>query len=515
MADKPSFVQEAFRFAIAPTPRQERQLQSHAGAARFAYNWGSEQIAAALDRYQKAKAAGVPKDDLPSIPKHFDLCKMWTAHKDAHDGQQGRPADLAWVGENFVGTYQTALRDTATAWKNFIDSKTGRRKGHPVGRPRFKSRRKTQPAFQMHGNTVRIESQVRVKRRWRSWGGRKNKHQTLNGLAINLPKIGRVAIMSDHDRRWLAGHRDNDDAERNRRRARTLHQLVQAGHGRISRVNITREPDGIWFASVTVELCGPAAEQPAGPSRRQRDGGTVGVDLGVKYLAVLSSGQEWDNPRRYAASMAKLRVAQRALSRTQEDSRRRQRARVRVAALHARVRRARSAATGRAVTQLVRRHDRIVVEGWNVQQTMAKSDSDLLRSVRSARNRALADSARGDFRNRLMLAGPKRGCAVTVLDPHTPTGRTCSRCGTVRDKPIPPGNDKFDCPACGYVGDRRHNTARVLASLAATQAPSPEGESRGGSVGPETPRGRRQLPSKRAARSRSTPDWDKTGTPDP
>ena len=33
-------VRQAYRFALDPSPAQERALRSHAGAARFAWNWG-------------------------------------------------------------------------------------------------------------------------------------------------------------------------------------------------------------------------------------------------------------------------------------------------------------------------------------------------------------------------------------------------------------------------------------------------------------------------------------------
>ena len=42
-------VTQAYRFALKPTPAQERALRSHAGAARFAWNWG---LAKCKDRYE-------------------------------------------------------------------------------------------------------------------------------------------------------------------------------------------------------------------------------------------------------------------------------------------------------------------------------------------------------------------------------------------------------------------------------------------------------------------------------
>src|SRR5216110_1334108 len=113
-------VTQAYKFALDPTPRQQRMFCSHAGGARFAYNWGLSTIAQALDAYGEEKAAGVEKQ-ATKFPGHFDLCKAWTAHKDAHrDIPDDRGRTLAWVADNFVGTYQAALRDAATAWKNFF-----------------------------------------------------------------------------------------------------------------------------------------------------------------------------------------------------------------------------------------------------------------------------------------------------------------------------------------------------------------------------------------------------------
>jgi putative transposase len=42
-------VTQAYRFALNPSPAQERMLRSHAGAARFAWNWG---LAKCLERYE-------------------------------------------------------------------------------------------------------------------------------------------------------------------------------------------------------------------------------------------------------------------------------------------------------------------------------------------------------------------------------------------------------------------------------------------------------------------------------
>jgi len=54
----------AYRFALNPTPAQERALRSHAGAARVAFNWGLARVKANLGQREakrKGKLAGFPR----------------------------------------------------------------------------------------------------------------------------------------------------------------------------------------------------------------------------------------------------------------------------------------------------------------------------------------------------------------------------------------------------------------------------------------------------------------------
>jgi putative transposase len=46
-------VTQAYRFALEPSPRHERMLASHAGAARFAWNWG---LAQCIERYEAERS---------------------------------------------------------------------------------------------------------------------------------------------------------------------------------------------------------------------------------------------------------------------------------------------------------------------------------------------------------------------------------------------------------------------------------------------------------------------------
>ena len=51
----------AYLFALAPSPAQERMLRSHAGAARFAWNWG---LARCRERSKTCSSCGSVKAKL-------------------------------------------------------------------------------------------------------------------------------------------------------------------------------------------------------------------------------------------------------------------------------------------------------------------------------------------------------------------------------------------------------------------------------------------------------------------
>ena len=86
--------------------------------------------------------------------------------------------------------------------------------------------------------------------------------------------------------------------------------------------------------------------------------------------------------------------------------------------------------------------------------------------MRTQRNRILADANLGEIRWQLQSKAVWYGATVVVADKHAATGRTCSACGAERANPVPLAHEEFRCPACGWVGDRRVNTARVLEAVA-------------------------------------------------
>ncbi|WP_433252908.1 IS607 family element RNA-guided endonuclease TnpB [Actinomadura nitritigenes] len=143
-------VTQAYRFALDPTPAQARALRSHAGAARFAYNWG---LAACRDRY----------DADGRWWSGAELHRLWNAVKKTD------PA-LGWWGENSKCVYQEAFRDLDRALREFIRSRKGARKGRRLGFPRFKKRGRCRDSFRFCTGAMRC-------------GGR----------TVTLPRLGTIA----------------------------------------------------------------------------------------------------------------------------------------------------------------------------------------------------------------------------------------------------------------------------------------------------------------------------------
>ena len=124
-------VNRAYRFALSPSPAQKRMLRSHAGAARFAWNWG---LARCKERYAAER----------KWYSSAELHKLWNAAKKADP-------DLGWWAENSKCCYQEAFRNLDRALRDFIKSKKGLRKGKKLGFPRRKKKGRARDSFRLYG----------------------------------------------------------------------------------------------------------------------------------------------------------------------------------------------------------------------------------------------------------------------------------------------------------------------------------------------------------------------------
>ncbi|MDD2729532.1 RNA-guided endonuclease TnpB family protein [Malikia sp.] len=231
-----------------------------------------------------------------------------------------------------------------------------------------------------------------------------------------------------------------------------------------------------WLVSITVDTQDnshlPQAEnepqdenQVKGEFRRSQDQGAVGVDLGVKALATLSTGESIPGPKPHQALLNRLRRLSRSLSRKQKGSANRKKAKARLAKLHARIANIRSDALHQLTTDLTRRFHTIGIEDLNV-KGMVRNRS-LARSI--------ADMGFFEFRRQLDYKAAMRGGQVIVADRWYPSSKTCSGCGHRLDE-LPLSAREWTCPHCGANHDRDVNAAINLRNLAVSSTVSACGE---------------------------------------
>lgn len=207
----------------------------------------------------------------------------------------------------------------------------------------------------------------------------------------------------------------------------------------------TQDARGRWYVVFQCEVAETAL----------RSGPAVGIDLGLKTLAVLSDGRKIENPTHFRRYEAALAVAQRARNRR------------RAKAVHAKIKNSRKHFLHEQSTALVRKFGHIVV--GNV-------SSSMLAQTRMAKS--VYDASWGSFRHMLSYKAQKGGAMYTEADERW-TSQTCSRCGTIPDS-SPKGMGALGvrhwvCSDCGCSHDRDVNAAKnILRVGLERQAPAVE-----------------------------------------
>lgn len=306
-----------------------------------------------------------------------------------------------WLTEVPAGVIVQKLRDQDRAFTNFFSGR--------ASYPRFRKRSSAQ--------SVRVQIDQRHHRALSRWA---------NG-AVFIPGLGAM--------RWRNGAHP-----------------AQAP----KMVTIRRDAAGRYFVTAMVEEA--PAERPA-PTNK-----SVGIDLGLKSLAVLSTGEVLANPRHLRAKERRLRRAQRALSRKRRGSGRWHRTRRSVARFHARV------ADTRAnhLHQLTRR---LVDEN----QVIAVEDLSVKGLARTRLSKSVHDAGWGEFGRQLAYKAEWAGRQLVAIDRFAPSTRQCSGCGHVRAA-VPLSTRRWQCPECGAEHDRDINAAVNIERIALEQLPGGTGE---------------------------------------
>lgn len=197
---------------------------------------------------------------------------------------------------------------------------------------------------------------------------------------------------------------------------------------------------GKWYISIAVEI----QRELTLP----KTGKYVGVDLGVKDIAITSDGFKFANPRWIQKSEKKLKRLNRELARRQRTSKRRVKTRLRLARQHSRITNQRRDWLHKITTYLVRNYDVISLETLNV-RGMVKNHNLA---------KAITNVAFGGFNRQIEYKAQMYGKQIYRVDRFFPSSKTCSVCGCIQDK-MPLNVREWTCPECGAHHDRDINAA--------------------------------------------------------
>jgi putative transposase len=409
-SDRVSMVVHGYQFALDPTPAQDALLRSHCGAQRFAYNWGLAQVKASLDQRAAEKTYDIDTEALtPAL--------SWSAYCLRKTWNQAKDKVAPWWRENSKEAYSSGLANLATALGNWAGSRSGARRGQTVRFPRFKGRRAGMSCRFTTGAFGLVDTDRRH---------------------VRLPRIG--TVRTHESTRKLARH-------------------VERGTARVRSATLAHRA-GRWHVSFSVEI---TRRDPA-PVRPEA---VVGVDLGVKSLAVLSTGEVIPNPRHLEVALRALRRLQRQAARRHGPDRRTRRqpsqrwcaTQARISRLHTRVANARRDGLHKLTSRLSATQGTIVVEDLHV--------CGMLRNRCLARR--IAGVGWGELRRQLGYKTGWLGGRLVVADRWFASSKMCSGCGVVKAK-LRLAERTFRCQACGLVLDRDLNAARNLAALVSSHS---------------------------------------------
>lgn len=309
-----------------------------------------------------------------------------------------KKTDFPWMYDVSKCAPQEALRDLDKAYQNFF--RRVKKGDKSPGFPKFKSKKRSRKSFRLHGS-IHVENS-----------------------RIKLPRIG-----------WI--------------------RLKESGYIPTENIHILSatisESAGKWFVSVQ---CRQEVEIT------QATGEPVGVDLGIKTMAVCSDGRMFENPKALRKAQARLRRFQRELFRRKKGGKNREKTKQKLAKLHWRISNIRRDAIHKATSTITAktkldkvRPSSIVIEDLNV--------SGMIRNHNLAQ--AISDVGMSEFRRQITYKSSWYGSKLVVADRFFPSSRLCRHCGSINSE-LKLSDREWVC-GCGETLNRDLNAALNLKQL--------------------------------------------------
>lgn len=206
-----------------------------------------------------------------------------------------------------------------------------------------------------------------------------------------------------------------------------------------------RTADDHWFVTLVAEF-----EMPDVPLPEPKT--AVGIDLGLHDFVTLSNGESVPAPKFFRKSAVKLKRAQRVLSRRKPGSKRRAKAKLKVAKVHQKISYQRGDFVHKLTTGLVRKYDAICIENLNV--------SALAKTKLRGHSKSILDAAFGEFERQLKYKTAWNRKHLGQIDRWFPSSKLCHGCGAVNDALTL--SDRTWLCGCGKFHNRDFNASRNI-----------------------------------------------------
>lgn len=379
-----------YKFRAYPTVLQEYKLENWLFALCWLYNYALEERKRVWKEEQRTVKYSEQQNNLPKLKKKEPILKF--VHSQV---------------------LQDTLRRVDKAFQKFFHDLERKKKGEKikVGYPKkkpiakYKSLTFPQVWMKQKGKLVPIIKLEKKNNRF---------------AYLHLPKVGKLKIRLHREINWT--------------KAKT--------------VTVKREPSGNWYVCVSVEIDLDQILKEV-EEKIEKRAKAVGIDLGVKHLAVTSEKEFIEHPKFLQKLEKRLKREQKKLSRKEKGSTNFEKQRKRVAKIHERIKNARRDFLHKLSKYLVDNYDLITFENLDIPA--------LIENNRLAK--LILDAGWGTLITFATYKAVMAGARVVRVNPAYTT-QICSVCGQKVPKTLADRIHK--CPVCGVELDRDYNSSIVI-----------------------------------------------------
>ena len=228
--------------------------------------------------------------------------------------------------------------------------------------------------------------------------------------------------------------------------------------GDLRRATITKEIDGYYISILTKEKI------DVKPAIFHSDKQAVGIDTGAAFFLVTSDGEFVENPRFLKTQQKQMRILQRGLARKKKGSSHYEEQKVKVAKLHAKVKRQRLDFLHKTANKILA-YDFISAEKLQL-KNMTKSAKGTVEDPgknvkqKSGLNRSMLDLGLGIFYDIIRYKALWQGKMFVQVPPQN-TSNTCSIC-EFSHKDNRKTQSEFVCLNCGHSENADYNASKNI-----------------------------------------------------